>query len=98
MWTIGDPDQECRHEFLKKFFGARTDLTCLDAVAREADGFSMAYLRELCISASMLAIERDQDCPGENELRECLHLLSGQIKGAKRHFSENVRSLGFAAV
>lgn len=98
VWTIGNPDLECRTLFLKKFFEACSDADYLDVLARKTEGFSMAYLKELCISASMLAIERGRDYPGENELSESLRLLSGQIENSKRQYSENVRSLGFAPV
>jgi hypothetical protein len=55
----------------------------------------MAYLKELFISASMLAINKGLDFPGEDEIIESLRILTSQVKNTKRNFEFKEEPVGF---
>ena len=55
-------------------------------LAQATEGFSVTYLKELYVSASIRAIQGSKHGPDENDVEEVLDLLSSQLKGAKQHF------------
>jgi AAA+ superfamily predicted ATPase len=96
VWIISNPDYECRKVFLKRYFNHSF---CADSImediATQTEGFSMAYLKELYISSSLLAIQKKMDFPGEDEIMESFDTLSSQVKDAKNGYRDNVKAIGF---
>jgi len=86
VWIIGLPDFDCRYEYLRRCFNGNLSLPFLSELAQATEGFSVAYLKELYVSASIRAIQGSKYGPDENDVEEVLDLLSSQLKGAKQHF------------
>jgi hypothetical protein len=86
VWIIGLPDFDCRYEYLKRCFNGNLSEPFLSELAQATEGFSVTYLKELYVSASIRAIQGSKHGPDENDVEEVLDLLSSQLKGAKQHF------------
>jgi hypothetical protein len=99
VWVINNPDSGARKSFIKKYFNGSCSDGFTNKLIRSTDGFSMAYLKELYISAAILAINSGIDSPGEYEVTESLKTLSSQIEVAKHHFvgPDNIKKIGFGA-
>jgi hypothetical protein len=96
VWVIENPDLECRRRFIERVFRGLDDQDVIEALAADTDGFSMAYLKELYVSAAMIAIRKGLEYPGEVEVAESLRTLSMQVADAKTDFVRKVRAIGFA--
>ncbi len=98
VWIIGPPDYECRYEYLKKCFNGSLSEPLASELAQATEGFSMAYLKELYVSASIRAIQENKDRPDENDIEDVLDLLASQLKGAERQFIPLTgKKIGFGA-
>ena len=98
VWIIGPPDYECRYEYLKKCFNGSLSEPLASELAQATEGFSMAYLKELYVSASIRAIQENKDWPDENDIEDVLDLLASQLKGAERQFvALTGKKIGFGA-
>jgi len=98
VWIIGPPDYECRYEYLKKCFNGSLSESFASELAQATEGFSMAYLKELYVSASIRAIQENKDRPDENDIEDVFDLLASQLKGAERQFISLTRKkIGFGA-
>ena len=86
VWIIGPPDYDCRHEYLRKCFNGNLSEPFASELAQATEGFSMAYLKELYVSASIRAIQGNRQRPEENDIEEVFDLLTSQLKGAKQQF------------
>lgn len=95
VWVLGNPDLDARRLFIGRYFNGSCQGNLLDQVAQATEGFSNAYLKELYISASILAINAGKEAPGEEEIFRSLEILSSQVEGARRFFADNVRAIGF---
>jgi SpoVK/Ycf46/Vps4 family AAA+-type ATPase len=97
VWMIDNPARECRRLFIERNFKDIKDGGLIARMASGTDGFSMAHLKELYVSASMLALDRGLDYPGEAEVMESLKGLSRQVIDEKNDFVRDVKTIGFAA-
>jgi hypothetical protein len=95
IWIINNPDHVCRRFYIRKHFHGHCSDGFMDNLAKETEGFSMAYLKELYVSASLKAINTGVGYPGEQEIAESFNVLASQLKGAQNSFLHNVRTLGF---
>jgi ATP-dependent 26S proteasome regulatory subunit len=68
VWIIDNPDQKSRMSYIEQRLTGLCINGLQEAVARATEGFSMAYLKELYVTASMIAIERGLAFPGEQEV------------------------------
>jgi hypothetical protein len=96
VWMVDNPDRECRRLYIERNFKDIEDGLAY-RMAANTDGFSVAHLKELYVSASMLAIDRGLDRPGEAEVMESLSALSKQILDATHDYVSNVKRVSFAA-
>lgn len=95
VWMLNNPDYNCRKIFIQSHFNGLFSDSLIESIASRTEGFSMAYLKELYITASMLAINKGLDFPEENELMESLRVLTSQVKIAKRKFEFKGETVGF---
>ena len=86
VWIINLPDFGCRHKYLRRCFNGNLSESFLSELAQATEGFSVAYLKELYVSASIRAMQGNRHRPDENDIEEVLDLLSSQLKGAKQQF------------
>jgi len=93
--VAGNPDRDARRLFIERHFPSLKGDSLAGVLAAHTEGYSMAYLKELCLCASLLAIERGLDHPGEAEIMASLQTLSVQISGAKKDFILSVKTVGF---
>lgn len=96
VWIIDNPEKETRRLFLERQTAFLKNDGLAETVAMRTEGFSMAYLKELCLCASMLAIDRGLGYPGEKEILDSLEAISVQTSEAKHRFTPKVRPIGFA--
>ncbi|MBA4418703.1 MAG: hypothetical protein C0392_12465 [Syntrophus sp. (in: bacteria)] len=97
VWIIDNPDKNARRLFIERHFPYLESDNFTGTLAANTEGFSMTYMKELYVSASLLAIERGLEYPGEEEVMASLQTLSLQITGAKNDFIRTVKTIGFAA-
>lgn len=95
VWMINNPDYNCRKIFIQRYFNGFFSDNLIDLISAKTEGFSMAYLKELYITASMLAINKGLDFPEEEEIMESLRILTLQVKSAKRNFEFKEEAMGF---
>jgi AAA+ superfamily predicted ATPase len=95
VWMINNPEWQCRKIFLQRHFNGLFSDSLVESITAKTEGFSMAYLKELFISASMLAINKGLNFPEEDEIIEFLRILTSQVKNAKRKFEFERDTLGF---
>jgi len=96
VWIIGLPDFDCRHEYLKRFFNGSIAESFLTKLTQETEGFSVAYLKELYISACTRAIQENKHMPDKNNIQEVLNPLLSQLQGARQQFAAlTKRKIGF---
>lgn len=95
VWMINNPDCQCRKIFLQRHFNGLFSDSLVESITARTEGFSMAYLKELFISASMLAINKGLDFPEEDEIIESLRILTSQVKSARRNFEFKEETVGF---
>lgn len=95
VWMINNPDYHCRKVFIQKNFNGLFSGNLVESVVARTEGFSMAYLKELYISTSMLALNKGLDFPGKDEITESLRILTSQVKNAKRNFEFKEETVGF---
>ena len=86
VWIINLPDFDCRYEYLRRCFNGNLSESFLSGLAQATEGFSVAYLKELYVSASIRAMQGNRHRPDENDIEEVFDLLSSQLKGAKQQF------------
>jgi hypothetical protein len=95
-WILDNPNSECRNRYLRRLLPSTLSDSFIATLAAHTKGFSMAHLKELYVSASLLALNRGLTSPAEMEFLEALRLLTAQFKSAKRDFeSEEDAVLGF---
>lgn len=99
VWKIDLPTLPCRETSLARLFREHLGEEEVRRLARQTEGFSGAYLKELYISSAQEALREDATGParirGEHVAR-VLPLLKAQIEEASNFF-ESGRHLGFGA-
>jgi len=94
VWLIDNPDEVCRQEILTKYLGRFIDEAVIEQIAKETKGFSMAYLKEIAVSALLHALSEGRSAPTKEDMTHAFSLLREQFKGAKKGFARS-ESLGF---
>ncbi len=95
VFRINNPDEDCRHRMLNKYFnGAIEDTVLMDIVAR-TQGFSMAYLKELYLLSAMIAVDRGTEQIKNDDLYAALEVLKQQILTGNKPLDDDNRRLGF---
>lgn len=80
---------------LTKVAKERFSMPALQAVARQSEGFSMAYVQEIVVNALLQSVD-DGGEPQEETLMTSLETMSSQRKTAGKHVEVAAReSLGF---
>jgi SpoVK/Ycf46/Vps4 family AAA+-type ATPase len=95
LWLFQNPDYGCRLEMLNRLFGNCIDRELIENLAEQTEDFSMVYLKELYVSASLLAIDAGKKYPEEDEINGALDLLQKQFRTAKRQFKTSEKEVGF---
>jgi SpoVK/Ycf46/Vps4 family AAA+-type ATPase len=93
VWRIGDPDEACRGEYLARLFGGHLSQAELLALARETEGLSYAFLKELYLSSAHAAAQAARDTVDAGLARDVLEMLRRQRDEASRGF--DVETIGF---
>jgi hypothetical protein len=98
VWKFGLPDVQLRRTFLRQAF-PEGSMECLNAVAAQTDEWSYAYLNELRITASLLALDHHRPVPQDAEIEETSRTLAAQFKAGKQHHIQQNegRTMGFRA-
>jgi len=96
VWLIDNPDRVCRQEYLMRHLGRFMDRHVIGQIAQETKGFSMAYLKELAVSALLHALSEGRNAPTGEDVNHALFLLREQFKGAKNNFVRS-ESMGFVS-
>ena len=85
VWLFNVPNQELRQEYLKRTL-KQVDIGIIEEIARKTHGWSFAYLNELRISASIMAIQKKKTSPSDKDIWETFELLAAQFtSGQKMH-------------
>lgn len=95
VWTIGDPDAACRRAYLARLLDGQPALSELERYVEATQGLSMAYLKEIFLSAALAALG-DGVVPVVRPVHvdRALALLRDQHAAAGRRFVERI-PLGF---
>jgi hypothetical protein len=98
VWRFELPKYEQRLEFLRKKGGTFFSESALEMVARRSEGFSMAYVQEIVVSA-LLECTHDDQSPNDDHLLKSLDTLRMQRKEASKpgESMEERESVGFCA-
>lgn len=96
VWVIDHPDLDGRRVLLSRCLGGVLDGASVDDVARRTDGLSMAAVKEVFVSACLLAFDRGREHPDLACLDEAVALIQDQIDGIRRE-RRSARLIGFAA-
>ncbi len=94
VWRFADPDRALRDRFLRRLFERTLQDAALRDLAERTDGFSMAYLCELRIAASLRALRDGRDRVLPADVDETLALLRAQLRTAKEPTTAD-RPVGF---
>ncbi|MGQ0556205.1 MAG: AAA family ATPase [Nitrospiraceae bacterium] len=98
VWRFDLPKYEQRLELLRRKGGTFFSESALEATARRSEGFSMAYVQEIIVSA-LLECAHDEVDPTDDHLLKSLDTLRLQRKSASKQ-GEAVgerESVGFCA-
>lgn len=101
VWRIDLPDREGREAHLARLFRGQIEESCLGRLARETEGFSGAYLKELYLSAAQEAVRRGDPSGAAavairpEHLDTVLPRLKSQMEEAE-HYFEPTRRVGFS--
>jgi hypothetical protein len=96
VWKFPLPDKALRLKYmLDTFKGIETKQA--EYIAAKTAGWTFAYLKELRITAGVMAVHAGVEDIGEEHLREALKLMSDQFKaGAESHVAKPaMRDIGF---
>lgn len=98
IWKFSLPGYEQRLALLRKRGGSHFSETALVEVARRSEGFSMAYVQEIVVSA-LLECAHDELVPGDDRLFKSLDTLRVQRKSASKlgESMDERESVGFCA-
>jgi SpoVK/Ycf46/Vps4 family AAA+-type ATPase len=98
VWRFDLPKYEQRLELLRRKGGTFFSESALATVARRSDGFSMAYVQEIIVSALLECMHDDQP-PNDNHLFKSLDTLRMQRKEASKpgESMEERETVGFCA-
>lgn len=92
------PNASLRKSYLKTMF-SEIDISedTYDHVVSQSNNWSFAYLKELYICASLLAVNSNKEVPNDGILMEAFKLLKAQFKNTKdpRNFEDGVSKVGF---
>lgn len=83
VWRFELPKYEQRLELLRRKGGTYFSASTLETVARRSDGFSMAYVQEIVVSA-LLECTHDDLPPSDDHLLKSLDTLRTQRKEASK--------------
>lgn len=92
VWTIGNPDEVQRRRWLSRHFGEAFD----ERLVAWTDGFSLAQVKEVWVSAALAAVREGRNRPSLEEARQAALRLRGQKGQVQRGF-ETGPSVGFAS-
>ena len=95
LWMLRNPDYQCRQKMLKHLFGQHVGDSLIERLTEKTNDFSMVYLKELYVSASLTAIDTGKNIPDEDDINKALGLLRKQFGMAKRQFNAIEKEVGF---
>jgi len=99
IWRFPLPDLKLRRRYLAEAFPALT-AEFIQQLARKTENWSFAYIKELRISAAILAAHAGSSGFTREQVTESMEMLATQFKAAGKQFLEEKQgneSLGFAA-
>ncbi len=98
VWRFELPKYQQRLDFLRKQGGAFFSESALQRAARQSEGFSMAYVQEIVVSA-LLECAHDEIVPDDDCLLRSLDMLRVQRKSASKpgESIDERESVGFCA-
>jgi len=100
VWTFPLPDQTLRFDYMQATFGINGEESLLRKLARSTDGWTFAYIKELRVTASFMALSAGHKTLTPESLKQAFELLDKQFKSAqKNHVCESAKStsVGFGA-
>jgi hypothetical protein len=97
VWRFELPKYEQRLDLLRKRGGAFFSESAMQEAARRSEGFSMAYVQEIVVSA-LLECANDETVPGDDGLFRSLDTLRVQRKSASKpgESMDERESVGFS--
>lgn len=95
LWMFRNPDYQCRQKMLRHLFGQQISDALVEELAEQTNNFSMVYLKELYVSASLVAIDAGKSIPDEDDIYKALDLLRKQFGAARREFISVEKEVGF---
>ncbi|MBI5639808.1 MAG: ATP-binding protein [Nitrospirae bacterium] len=98
LWMFRNPDYSCRQKMLRHLFGQQISGVLVEHLAEQTNNFSMVYLKELYVSASLVAIDAGKSITDEDDINKALGLLRKQFGAAKRQFISVEKEVGFGHV
>ena len=90
VYVLDNPGPDERRDYLVRCFGAQFD----ENLVRWTEGFSLAQVKEVWVSACLEAIQRGSESPSVDAARAAVEQMSGQKKMVDRDFCSD-RPVGF---
>ena len=97
MWRLGDPPYGQRRVYLRRLFGEETGALreAIDEAGRETEGFSFAMVREVFLSAGVLAHAGKSASVQPDHLRLAVERLREQDAFTRRPAERTPEPVGF---
>jgi hypothetical protein len=96
VYGIPDPDAPQRQRYLGRLFGSLLPEDAVGWLASESEGMSMAFLKEIFVSAALRATARGATDPALEDVRAALPALLAHRRTAAKAFAQ-AQALGFGA-
>jgi SpoVK/Ycf46/Vps4 family AAA+-type ATPase len=94
LFELPDPGRRERERYLTLLFGQRLEASDIVELVDPTEGMSMAFLKELFVTACTRALTRGESAPAIEDVRQALEQLSQHRRSAKNEFSKS-RPTGF---
>lgn len=96
LYKIENPGAHCRKIYLQRLLNGRLDNDLLAQYARRSEGFSMTHLKELAVSATLLALKEQREAISPKQMEISFSFIESQVRAYKTDFSDREK-LGFMA-
>jgi AAA+ superfamily predicted ATPase len=94
VFKINPPDEGVRFRAFNKYLGRYFNSSDLSEFAGSTEGFSVAYIKEVCISALINAKNEGSEEITVDDVRRAIMTLKRQFKNGENYYEEQ-RELGF---
>jgi len=98
VYRIMLPDVSCRARMIRKYFNNSFSVEELEEIVELTEGFSMAYLKELYIYATMLSIDKGEETVSATAALQAVNTLREQMTSSNLPVeNEARREMGFSS-